>query len=137
LLLRKNLQSLAVKKNVIIVAAHARERVLYLPAPPPEGSQISPEDLESQKAAISANKPVVYLFCCETAELSDMRGFVNVLLECGAAAVIAPQTEIEANKSAQLIEYVVTTESTSMMALERLRQAEKKAKYREMEVFIA
>jgi hypothetical protein len=131
------LQSLSVKKNVIIVAAHARDRVLYLPAPLPDGSQIKPEDLEMQKAAITANKPVVYLFCCETAEISELHGFVDTLLSCGAAAVIAPQTEINADKSAQLFEQIVTSSSNPATALERLLQAEQTTKYREMEVFVA
>jgi hypothetical protein len=130
------LQSLAVKKNVVIVAAHARERILYLPAPPPEGSQIQPSDLEAHKDSIAANKPLVYLFCCEVAEVSELKGFVDVLIDCGAAAVIAPQTQIDADKSAQLFERMVTPAATPQSALQYLLQAEQKTGYREMEVFV-
>jgi hypothetical protein len=129
------LQALAVKKNVIIVAAHAKERVIYLPAPPPQGSQIEPSDLEAHRAAIYANKPVVYLFCCETGQFSELKGFVDALRDCGASAVIAPQTQIDANKSADLFERIVDSAGPAA-ALERLRLAEQRTSYREMEVFI-
>ncbi|MVT52795.1 hypothetical protein GPL17_20150 [Bradyrhizobium yuanmingense] len=69
------LDSLTTSKNVIIVVAHGDDRTIYLPAPPPEGSALSADQIVARREEISANKPIVYLFCCETAEISNLRNF--------------------------------------------------------------
>jgi hypothetical protein len=130
------LASLAVSRNVIIVAAHADKQTLFLPAPPPRGSQIGPEDLHQLQDAIRKNGPMVYLFCCETAQIVNLKSFASHLLECGALAVIAPQTKIDAFKSASLFQKIVAGNDSDSKALSQLLWAERTTGYREMEVFI-
>jgi hypothetical protein len=130
------LASLAVSRNVVIVAAHADKQTLFLPAPPPRGSQIGPEDLHQHQDAIRKNGPMVYLFCCETAQIANLKSFASHLLECGALAVIAPQTKIDAFKSASLFQKIVGGNASNLKALSQLLWAEKTTGYREMEVFI-
>jgi len=130
------LEALAAKKNVIIVTAHARDRVIYLPAPPPEGSRIGPEDLNQYKDMITQNNPVVYLFCCEIADIDNLSTFATELLRCGARAVVAPQTQIDADKSASLFEALISESAKPETTLDRLLKAERMAGYREMEVWL-
>ncbi|SHG14971.1 hypothetical protein [Bradyrhizobium erythrophlei] len=131
------LDSLSTSKNVIIVVAHGDQRKIYLPAPPPEGSELSAEQIIARKAEISANKPVVYLFCCETAEISDLGSFSQVLLECGAAAVIAPQTKIDAERSVDFFESIVDRKTKSGdNSLTNLKEAKRSSKYSEMEIWL-
>lgn len=130
------IQSLTTQRNVIIVVAHAEGQTIHLPAPPPEGSRIGPDELEQHREAISANSPFVYLFACETAQISDMQSFAEKLLECGAAAVVAPQTKIGAISSADLFESFVGSDDEPGDALLRLQSAEESTNYREMEVWI-
>jgi hypothetical protein len=131
------LESLANEKNVIVVVAHADQRTIYMPAPPPEGSQLTAADLIERKADIMANKPVVYLFCCETAEISNLSSFSAVLLDCGAAAVIAPQTKIDAELCVDFFDGVVEkTSPRPESALTKIATAQRKSKYREMETYV-
>lgn len=130
------LRALTQKKNVIIVSAHADGTTLHLPAPPPKGSTIGPEKLHEYADAIRANRPVVYLFCCETAEVENLQGFASHLLDCGAAAVVAPQTKINVNRAAALFEAVLTHDKATPRTLERLQKAERQSRYREMEVWL-
>ena len=130
------IQSLATQRNVIIVVAHAEGQTIHLPAPPPAGSRIGPDELEQHREAISANKPFVYLFACETALISEMQSFAAKLLDCGAAAVVAPQTRIGAISSADLFENFVSSDDEPSDALLRLQAAEESTNYREMEVWI-
>ncbi len=132
------LGSLTKDKNVIVVVAHANQRTLYMPAPPPEGSRLSADDIMKRKEEITANQPVVYLFCCETAEISNLKSFSEILLECGAAAVIAPQAKIDAERSVDFFEAVVDrTAPPNLDSLAKIKAAEKSSKYREMEVWLA
>ena len=130
------LRALVQKKNVVIVCAHADGTTLYLPSPPPMGSSIGPEELRQHADEIRANKPVVYLFCCEAAEVDNLKGFASQLLECGATAVVAPQTKINVYRAAGLFEAVLTQDKATPRLLERLQKAEKYSHYREMEVWL-
>jgi hypothetical protein len=127
------LESLTTSKNVIIVVAHGDERTIHMP----DGSELTAEQILERKDEISANKPIVYLFCCETAEVSNLRNFSQVLLECGAAAVIAPQTKIDAERSVAFFESIVDDKARSdTNSLMNVKTAERRSKYREMEVWL-
>ena len=131
--------SLTQSENVIIVVAHGDRRTIHLPAPPPVGSELTAEEIMSHKAEITKNRPVVYLFCCETADISDLKSFSEVLLDAGAAAVFAPQTRIEAERSADLFEGVVRSDEDSGVlhnSLTKFHEAVELSNYREMEVFL-
>jgi hypothetical protein len=131
------LQSLARDKHVIIIVAHADGQTVYMPSPPPDGSQLEAAQIVNHKAEISANKPVVYLFCCETAAISNLKSLSTTLLDCGATAVIAPQTVIDAERSADFFERLLDRgASGDLTALARIKTAERRSKYREMEVWL-
>jgi hypothetical protein len=108
-----------------------------MPAPPPDGSQLSTDQIIERKDEITANKPVIYLFCCETAEFSNLKSFSAVLLECGAAAVIAPQTKIDAERCVNFFEGVIQKETPlNENSLTKIKSAQQHSKYREMEVWL-
>ena len=131
------LESLTTSKNVIIVIAHGDDHTIYLPAPPPQGSELSADQVIARKEEISANKPIVYLFCCETAEISNLKNFSQVLLDCGAAAVIAPQTKIDAERSVSFFEGIVNSKSRAgSNSLTNVKGAERSSKYSEMEIWL-
>lgn len=131
------LNSLTQDENVIVVVAHADQQTLFMPAPPPHGSQLTAEQIIAHKDAIAANKPVVYLFCCETAEISNLKSFSEILLECGAAAVIAPQTTIDAKRCVKFFEGVVEKEvSPGGNSLTKIKAAQRQSNYQEMEIWL-
>jgi hypothetical protein len=131
------LESLTTSKNVIIVVAHGDDHTIYLPAPPPEGSELSADQVIARKEEIGANKPIVYLFCCETAEISNLKNFSQVLLDCGAAAVIAPQTKIDAQRSIDFFEGIVNSKARSGdNSLTNVKGAERSSRYSEMEIWL-
>jgi hypothetical protein len=130
-------ESLTKDKNVIVVVAHANRRTLYMPAPPPEGSRLSADEIIKRKEEIATNRPVVYLFCCETAEVSNLASFSEILLECGAAAVLAPQAKIDAERSVDFFEGLVDRRAPpDLDFLAKIKAAERSSKYREMEVWL-
>jgi hypothetical protein len=131
------LRALAAEKNVIVVLAHADGERVFLPSPPPEGSQVTTHDIRAHAEAIRANGPLVYLFCCEAADISNTANFAQALVESGARGVIAPQTEIDARLSADLFEKVVAGGTAPADAMNRLRAAEAQTGYREMEIWVA
>ena len=88
------LTALATKENVIVVMAHCREQRLFLPHPPPQGTDVTAEHLRQRREEIAANKPFVLLFSCQAGRMSDIRSFAEVLLECGAAGVVAAQGNV-------------------------------------------
>jgi CHAT domain len=130
------LESLSNSKNVIIVIAHGDSQKIVMPEPPPEGSELSTDQLLERKAEIALNRPLVYLFCCETAEITDLKSFAQVLLECGVSGVIAPQTKIDAEKSINFFDRLVSVEKSTSRALQKIRVAQKSSGYREMEVWL-
>jgi hypothetical protein len=131
------LESLTTSKNVIIVIAHGDDHTIYLPAPPPRGSELTAEQVIARKEEISANKPIVYLFCCETAEMSNLKNFSQILLDCGAAAVIAPQTKIDADRSIDFFDGIVNSKAKSRSnSLTNVKGAERSSKYSEMEIWL-
>lgn len=132
------LDSLTKDENVIIIVAHGDHDSIYLPAPPPEGSKLTEDQVKARRYEITANKPVVYLFCCETAVVSDLKSFAQVLLDSGAAAVIAPQIKIDADDgSIKFFESLVQKGGNGHEnSLTKLQAAMQQTNYREMEVFL-
>ncbi len=131
------LRSLATSKNVIIVVAHSDGERVFLPAPIPEGSVVSAKDVRDYEAEIRKNQPIVYLFCCETAAISNMANFSRILVESGAVGVVAPQTRIDAHLSSELFQQFIAPSEKGRSALNVLRDAEGRTGYREMEVWVA
>lgn len=129
--------SLAQDKNVIIVVAHGDSSTIYLPAPPPGGSELTAQQVIERKQEITENKPVVYLFACETAALSGVANFSQVLLDAGAAAVIAPQTTIDAVRSVDFFEAIVSNDHNATdNPIANSAAASRRSNYREMECFL-
>jgi hypothetical protein len=120
---------------VIIVIAHADEQIVYLPAPPPEGSTVSPEDIAARKSEIQANRPFVYLFCCETAQVGNFTNITRALLDAGAVGVVAPQTRINPEEYANLFEQFVGG-TAGANSLEKLLIAEQITGNRDMETWL-
>ena len=132
------LDSLTRDENVIIIVAHGDHDSIYLPAPPPEGSKLTEDQVKARRYEIAANKPVVYLFCCETAVVSDLKSFAQILLDSGVAAVIAPQLKIDADEgSIKFFESLVQKGSNGHEnSLTKFQAAMQQTNYREMEVFL-
>jgi hypothetical protein len=129
-------EALTKSKNVIIVIAHANGQTIHMPAPPPEGSTLSGDQLRERRAEIGANKPVVYLLCCETAEISEIPNFASVLLECGATAVIAPQSKLHATRSINFFELLMSDKGMARDTLRKFKEAQRRSGHIEMEIWL-
>lgn len=86
-------------KNVVIIVAHAEETEIIFYSPPPNGSRLTCEDIRSHAEQIRKNRPLVYLFCCETARITNLNNVTQTLLASGVVAVVAPQTKLNADHS--------------------------------------
>ena len=91
------IRSLSTAENVIVIVAHCDGEAIFMSQPPPVGTTISGDDLRAHKAEIMANQPFVYLFSCNAGDLRRMENFAGILLECGAAGVLASQTTLGGN----------------------------------------
>lgn len=131
------LQALATAQNVIVIVAHCDGQEIRLPAPPPRGTQVTAEYLRENRAAIAANAPFVYLFACKAAQLQPggLRDFASVLLECGAAGVVASQVEVDPADSRPMFERVLD-DRRGQPPIEDFYRAMGETGYREMEVFL-
>jgi hypothetical protein len=125
------LRALQTKENVIVLVAHAESDCLYFP----DGSEVRPADIEAMRDDISRNKPVVYLFCCETAQYTMVESISQTLLRCGAAAVVAPQETIRLDQSRVVLSSFLAqaTEQTPVIGL---RDAETETGNYSMEVWL-
>ncbi|MBA1144187.1 hypothetical protein [Mesorhizobium neociceri] len=129
------LQALSASKNVVIIVAHADAQVIYLPAPPPEGSTVSEDDFYNIRDKILSNAPMVYLFCCESAQTGDFRSLTEALLDCGAMGVAAPQAKINPERYRPLFERLLR-KGSSDGPLGKLFDAEQVVGTRDMEVWL-
>jgi CHAT domain len=129
------LDALVSKKNVIVLIAHADSTQLWFPAPPPEGSSLRANDLQTISDQIRANKPVVYMYCCESARCDGLQNWATELLRHGATGVYAPQGVIETENTRQLYQRFLQAAGT-MDPLAALRIAERDSKCRELEMWI-
>ncbi len=125
------LRALETKENVIVLVAHAESDRLYFP----DGSDVRPSDIEAIRDDIARNKPVVYLFCCETAKYSMVNTISETLLRCGAVAVIAPQETIQPDQTRVLLSNFLT-EAARQTPITGLREAEVATRNNSMETWI-
>jgi hypothetical protein len=125
------LDALKTKENVIVLVAHARSDCLYFP----DGSRVRPSDIEAIRDDIARNKPVVYLFCCKTAQYTMAEAISETLLRCGAAAVIAPQEAIRTNQAQALFSDFLE-HGARQTPIIGLREAEAATRNRSMETWL-
>lgn len=128
--------SLIQQKNVIVIMAHCDGRTMFMPAPPPEGTQITADYLKEHREEIAANKPFVYLFSCEAAKLIDAKDFASTLLECGAVGVVAAQTVLGAAEARSMLRQILS-EDREAPPIKDVWRAMEETDYFEMEVFLA
>jgi len=124
------------KKNVIVIVAHCDSHEIFMPAPPPEGTKVTAEYIRSHKEAISANKPFVYLFSCTAARLLDLQNFASVLLDCGAAGVVASQTTLGSSDALGFLSRLLS-DKRQPPPVEDTWRAMQETRFRDMEVFLA
>lgn len=128
-------KALKEEENVIVLVAHADSHALYFPIPEP-GSSVTVEDIMSHSEAIKANSPVVFLFCCETAQFSEgLVSITDALLKAGALSVVSAQTKVGLYRSQKMFKKFLKN-GKKMNPLRALTRAEKSANYREMETWI-
>ncbi len=129
------LEALSTAKNVIVIVAHCDGRELFMPAPPPKGTVITVKDLIENREAIAANAPFVYLFSCRAGLINDLKDFASILLECGAAGVVASQEELGSADARTMLGRVLD-ERRGEPPVEDFYKAMDDVRYREMEVFL-
>jgi len=129
------LNALTQQENVIVVVAHCDGESIFMPHPPPNGSQVTADYLLEHRNEIVANAPFVYLFSCEAGDLKDLRNFASTLLECGASGVIASQSSIGTAEGRTLLNRVLN-EQRGAPPIADYYNAMKEVNYRDMEVFL-
>nr|WP_321254219.1 CHAT domain-containing protein [uncultured Ruegeria sp.] len=128
-------KALKEEENVIVLVAHADSHALYFPIPEP-GSSVTVEDIMSHSEAIKANNPVVFLFCCETAQFPEgLVSITDALLKAGALSVVSAQTKVGLYRSQKMFKRFLKN-GKKMNPLRALTRAENSANYREMENWI-
>jgi hypothetical protein len=131
------LSALQSKQNVIVLIAHAKRETVFFSQPLPDGSEVHPQDIRNLSAEIHSNRPTVYLFCCETAQYDGIQSISEALLDCGVAAVVAPQQVIQADKSRELFSKFLDHGSRNgTVPLVGLRNAENEVGDRDMETWL-
>ena len=130
------LKALVEKSHVIMIVAHAETEEIFLPQPPPTGSSVTGQDLRLIKDQISANGPLVYLFCCETAAIDKLESMSRVLLECGVAGVVAPRLKLSERRARELMLALARPREPAASALDALTEAEAQSGCTDMETFV-
>lgn len=132
------LAALAQAQNVIVLVAHCEEQPpsIWMVDPRPTGTKINAQDLYAHQAQIAANSPFVYLLSCEAGKQSNLNNFATVLLECGAAGVVASQTPLPTDAARPFLARLLAADRTAP-PLEHLWQSIKDEPFFEMEVFLA
>ena len=88
------------KAAVLIVVAHSDGEKIYLP----DGTYFSPDELsQDARDAIAANRPVVILVSCQTAQMNDTRSLAKKLIDLGARFVVAPKGNIPAVSTVEFL----------------------------------
>jgi len=130
------LEALQKKQLSIVIVAHSDGLTIRLP----DGGSITAADLTAVHEQIRANRPLVFLFSCDTARTIGASSFAKILLDQGARAVIAPVTKIAAKEAVGVIESFVrsVTGKSKPGSLERaFENANTETGSRAMEVWIA
>ena len=130
------LTALTQKQNVVVLVAHCDGRRLFMPDPPPEGTQVTAEYLLQNREQIAANAPFVYLFSCEAGKLSNLRNFASTLLDSCAAGVIASQTTLGAAEGQAFLGRLLG-ETRGAPPIEDYWRAMRELGFYEMEVLLA
>lgn len=130
------LTALTEAKNVIVIVAHCDGESIFMPAPPPEGSEVDADYLLAHREQIAANAPFVYLFSCEAGKLSNLQNFASTLLECGASGVIASQSTLGSAEGRVLLGRLLD-EERGAPPIEDYFKAMREVNFRDMEVFLA
>lgn len=92
--------ALELKPLVVVLVAHSDGYAIYLP----DGSQFSVQSLSAEvRQTIARNAPLVWLFSCRTGSMKDGQSLAQELLRAGAAGVVAPDSDIEAETSAEVL----------------------------------
>jgi hypothetical protein len=128
--------ALTQKQNVVVIVAHCDGNEIFMPDPPPEGTQVTAEYLLQNREQIAANAPFVYLFSCEAGNISNLKNFASTLLDSGAAGVIASQTTLGAAEGRNLLGRLLGKQRRAP-PIEDFWQAMHESKYFDMEVFLA
>jgi hypothetical protein len=101
------LQALTQTKNVIVIMAHCDGESIFLPEPPPNGTQVTAGYLREHKREIGANAPFVYLFSCHGGDVKNLQNFASILLDCGASGVVAAQGQIAGAMGQSLLTHLL------------------------------
>jgi hypothetical protein len=129
------LTALTTSENVIVVMAHCDGQRLFLPHPPPTGTDVTAEHLRQRRDDITKNKPFVLLFSCHTGQMAGVMSFAEVLLECGAAGVVAAQGTVGASALDYLTRLLSQQRGTP--PIEDVWKAMRDTNFYEMEAFLA
>jgi hypothetical protein len=130
------LTALTQTKNVIVIVAHCDGESIFMPEPPPTGSIVTADYLREHQDEIAANAPFVYLFSCKAGDLKDLENFASTLLDCGAAGVVASQSEVVSDEGRSLLGRILD-EGRGAPPIEDYFNAMQDVNFREMEVFLA
>jgi hypothetical protein len=130
------ISALVEKQNVIVLISHCEGQELFMPDPPPTGTIVTTDYIREHRAAISANKPFVYLFACEAGRLEAIDNFASTLLDCGASGVIASQSVLGAGESRDFLNRIIG-ENRRAPPIEDFWAAISETDFREMEIFVA
>jgi hypothetical protein len=130
------LAALSHAKNVIVIVAHCDGHSLFMPEPPPRGTEVTADYLLENRAQIAANRPFVYLFSCEAGDLANLQNFASTLLECGASGVVASQSVVGSAEGRPLLERLLS-DTRGRPPLEDYYRAMRDVNFRDMEVFLA
>lgn len=130
------LNALTHAENVIVIVAHCDGEALFMPQPVPDGTTITGADVRMRKAEIMRNRPFVYMFACEAGDLRNLENFASVLLECGAAGVVAAQKELSGPNERKLLSRILS-DKRKTPPIEDMWEAMKDIDYFEMEIHLA
>jgi hypothetical protein len=130
------LAALTESQNVIVIVAHCDGQSIFLPAPPPDGSEVDANYLLAHREEIAANAPFVYLFSCEGGKLSNLQNFASTLLECGASGVVASQSTVGLAQGRELLSRLLD-EKRDKPPIEDYFKAMREVNFLDMEVFLA
>jgi hypothetical protein len=130
------LNALSQAKNVIVIVAHCDGQSLFMPAPPPDGTEVTAAYLLQHRQEIAANAPFVYLFSCEAGSQVNLNNFASTLLECGASGVVASQSVL-GNAEGRTFLGRLLDDRRGSPPIQDFYRAMDEVKFREMEVFLA
>jgi hypothetical protein len=130
------IEAVTQKQNVIVIVAHCDGESLFMPHPDPDGTIITAEYLREHREEIARNKPMICLFSCSAGNLDNMANFASTLLDCGAAGVIASQTNLGGAEMLNMLQRLLA-DHRGTPPIEDIWHAMRDMDFFEMEVFLA